>query len=77
MSCIIKRWTVANEACNNGCVSVDGRVVKASYDVKAGDEIQIVFGEKPFKILFLSVKDNVRKDEAADYVRGSNAVNSD
>ena len=65
VSRIIKRRTVANEACDGGRVSVGGRVVKASYDVKEGDEIQIMFGEKPLKIRVLSVKDNVRKDEAA------------
>ena len=64
VSRIIKRRTVANEACDGGRVS-GGRVVKASYDVKEGDEIQIMFGEKPLKIRVLSVKDNVRKDEAA------------
>lgn len=65
VSRIIKRRTVANEACDGGRVSVGGRVVKASYDVKVGDEIQILFGEKPLNIRVLSVKETVKKDEAA------------
>ena len=65
VSRIIKRRTVANEACDGGRVSVGGRTVKASYDVKVGDEIQILFGEKPLNIRVLSVKETVRKDEAA------------
>lgn len=66
VSRIIKRRTVANEACDGGRVSVNGRTVKASYDVKAGDEITIMFGEKPLKIKVLNVKENVKKDEARD-----------
>ena len=65
VSRIIKRRTVANEACDGGRVSVGGRTVKASYDVKVGDEIQILFGEKPLNIRVLSVKETVKKDEAA------------
>ncbi len=66
VSRIIKRRTVANEACDGGRVSVGGRTVKASYDVKEGDEIQIMFGEKPLNIRVLSVKENVKKDEARE-----------
>lgn len=66
VSRIIKRRTVANEACDGGRVSVGGRTVKASYDVKVGDEIQILFGEKPLNIRVLSVKETVKKDEARD-----------
>lgn len=65
VSRIIKRRTVANEACDGGRVSVGGRVVKASYDVKPGDEITIMFGEKPLTVKVISVKENPRKEEAA------------
>lgn len=66
VSRIIKRRTVANEACDGSRVSINDRTVKASYDVKVGDEIRIQFGEKPLNIRVLSVKDNVKKDEARD-----------
>lgn len=66
VSRIIKRRTVANEACDGARVSVNGRTVKASYDVKIGDEITVMFGEKPLKIKVLNVKETVKKDEARD-----------
>ncbi|MCI5892971.1 MAG: RNA-binding S4 domain-containing protein [Clostridiales bacterium] len=66
VSRIIKRRTVANEACDGARVSVNGRTVKASYDVKVGDEITVMFGEKPLKIKVLNVKETVKKDEARD-----------
>ena len=46
VSRLIKRRTVANEACDNGRISVNGRVVKASYDVKVGDKIEIALGSR-------------------------------
>nr|MBQ6242896.1 RNA-binding S4 domain-containing protein [Lachnospiraceae bacterium] len=61
---IIKRRTVANEACDAGRVSVNGKQVKASYDVKPGDEIEIGFGNRAVKIRVLEVKETVRKEEA-------------
>ncbi len=66
VSRLIKRRTVANEACDTGRVSVNGKTVKPSYDVKAGDVIEIHFGEKSVKAEVLSVKENVRKEEASD-----------
>ena len=66
VSRIIKRRTVANEACDQGRVSVNGRVAKASVDVKAGDVIEIRFGEKIFKVEILNVADHVLKNDAAD-----------
>lgn len=66
VSRIIKRRTVANDACDGGRVSVNGRTVKASYDVKPGDEIKILFCEKPLNIRVLNVKENVKKDEARE-----------
>lgn len=64
ISRIIKRRTVANDACDASHVSVNGRVVKASYEVKEGDIIEIMFGERRVKIKVLDVKDVVRKNDA-------------
>ena len=65
VSRLIKRRTVANEACDNGRISVNGRVVKASYEVKAGDRIEISMGSRTIAVEVLQVADNVRKDDAA------------
>ena len=65
VSRLIKRRTVANEACDNGRISVNGRVVKASYDVKVGDRIEISMGARTVDVEVLEVSDNVRKDDAA------------
>ncbi len=65
VSRIIKRRTVANEACDAGRVSVNGRAVKASYDVKVGDVLEIGFGGRTVKAEVLSVQEVVRKDDAA------------
>ena len=65
MSRLIKRRTVANEACDNGRISVNGKVVKASYDVKVGDKIEISMGTRTVAVEVLEVADNVRKDDAA------------
>ena len=64
ISRLIKRRTIANEACDAGRVSVNGKVVRASYPVKAGDIIEISFGNRPVKICVTDVKDVVKKDEA-------------
>ncbi|MBR5518513.1 MAG: RNA-binding S4 domain-containing protein [Clostridia bacterium] len=66
VSRIIKRRTVANEACDQGRVSVNGRVAKASVDVKAGDVLEIRFGEKVFKAEILNVAEHVLKNEASE-----------
>ncbi len=65
VSRLIKRRTVANEACDNGRISVNGRVVKASYDVKTGDKLEISLGSRTLAVEVLDVSDNVRKDAAA------------
>ena len=65
VSRLIKRRTVANEACDNGRISVNGRVVKASYDVKVGDKIEISMGTRTVAVEVLLVAENVRKDDAA------------
>ena len=64
VSRVIKRRTVANEACDNGRISVNGRVVKASYEVKVGDRIEIAMGARTVAVEGVQVSDNVRKDDA-------------
>ncbi len=65
VSRIIKRRTVANDACDTEHVSVNGRRAKASYDVKEGDVIEITFGQKTLKLRVVSVRDSVAKADAA------------
>ena len=64
VSRLIKRRTIANEACDNGRVSVNGRVVKASYDVKVGDRLEITLGSRTVAVEVLQVAEVVRKDDA-------------
>ena len=64
VSRLIKRRTVANEACDNGRISVNGRVVKASYEGKVGDKIEIAMGPRTVAVEVVMVADNVRKDDA-------------
>jgi len=66
VSRLIKRRTVADEACDGGRVAVNGKVAKSAYDVKLGDVIEISFGAKKVKVKVLEVKEHVRKDEATD-----------
>ena len=66
VSRIIKRRTIANEACDAGRVMINGRVAKASTDVKVGDVLEIMFGTKPVKVEVLSVQETVKKEAAAD-----------
>lgn len=61
---IIKRRTVANEACDAGRVIVNGKVARASYDVKIGDVIEISFGARDFKARVTAVAETVRKEDA-------------
>ena len=65
VSRLIKRRTVANEACDNGRISVNGRVVKASYDVKVGDKLEISMGARTVAVEVLQVAETIRKDDAA------------
>ena len=69
VSRLIKRRTVANEACDNGLVTVNGKPARASYDVKVGDVITIRFGQKALSVEVLSVADNVGKADAAAMYR--------
>ena len=64
VSRLIKRRTVANEACDGERVSVNGRQVKASYQVKVGDIIEIAFGQRTLKVEALSINETAKKDEA-------------
>lgn len=66
VSRIIKRRTVANDACNAGRVLVNGQPAKASRDIKIGDRIEIQFGQRTVKIEVLSVEETVKKEEASD-----------
>ncbi|MBO4477624.1 MAG: RNA-binding S4 domain-containing protein [Lachnospiraceae bacterium] len=69
VSRLIKRRTVANEACDAGRVSINGKVAKASQEVKVGDIISIGFGQKTVKVEVLEVAEVVRKDDAKEMFR--------
>ncbi len=69
VSRLIKRRTVANEACDAGRVLVNGKPAKASVSVKEGDQIEIQFGGRAVKVEVLSVQETVRKEEAAQMYR--------
>ncbi len=66
VSRLIKRRTVANEACDAGRVLVNDKVAKASVDVKFGDVIEIQFGMKAVKVQVTDIKETTKKDEAKD-----------
>ena len=66
ISGLIKRRTVANEACDAGRVMINDKVAKASADVKIGDVIEIAFGQKSVKIRVLDIQDTTKKNEAKD-----------
>lgn len=69
VSRLIKRRTVANEACEAGRVMVNGKTAKASVQVKEGDRIEIAFGTKAVQVEVLSVQETVKKDEAKELYR--------
>ena len=66
VSRIIKRRTVANEACENGLVSVNGKVAKPSLELKPGDEIEVRYGTRTTRFRVLSLEETVRKNEASE-----------
>ena len=66
VSRIIKRRTIANEACDAGRVLIHDKVVKASAEVKVGDIVEVLFGGKSVKIEVLSLKETTKKDEAQE-----------
>lgn len=63
---LIKRRTVANEACDADKIVVNGKTARASYDVKVGDIIEINMGQKPLKVKVLNVTEYATKENAAD-----------
>ncbi len=69
VSRLIKRRTVANEACDNGRVTVNGKTARASLEVKPGDIIGISFGDKQVRAQVLSVQEAVRKEDTAELFR--------
>ena len=66
VSRLIKRRTVANEACDNGRVTINGKVAKASTEVKVGDVIAISFGNKEVKAEVLDIQETVKKETAGE-----------
>ena len=66
---LIKRRTVANEACDGGRILVNGKVARASYVVKEGDLIEIQMGNKPLKVKVLSVSEYATKESASQMYR--------
>ena len=69
VSRLIKRRTVANEACDNGLVAVNGKVQRASYEVKVGDQISLRFGERVLSVEVVSVQETVKQADAATLYR--------
>ena len=69
VSRLIKRRGVANEACDTGRISVNGKVCKASYTVKIGDVIEIAFGEKTLRAEVVAIAEHVLKNDAAAMYR--------
>ena len=66
VSRLIKRRTVANEACDSGRVSINGKTAKASVDVKVGDVIEIHFGDKTVKVMVTDIIETTKKEDAKD-----------
>jgi ribosomal 50S subunit-recycling heat shock protein len=69
VSRLVKRRTVANEACDAGRVMINGKVAKASAEVKIGDVIEIGFGNKAVKVEVERIQETVRKEEAQEMFR--------
>ena len=69
VSRLIMRRTVANEACDNGLISVNGKPQRASYDVKVGDKITLRFGLRELTVEVVSVQETVRQADAATLYR--------
>ena len=64
VSRIIKRRTVANEACDAGRVTINGKVAKAGSEVKVGDVLEIAFGQRPVRVEVTAISETVRKEDA-------------
>ena len=66
---LIKRRTVANEACDNGLVTVNGKPARASYDVNVGDQISLCFGQRTLTVEVVSVQETVKQADAVTLYR--------
>ena len=69
VSRLIKRRTVANEACDNGLISVNGKVQRASYEVKEGDQLTLTFGERTLTVEVVNISETAGKADAAAMYR--------
>lgn len=69
VSRLIKRRTVANEACDGQRITVNGKTAKASYEVKIGDVIEIAFGQRTVKVEVLAIEETAKKSDAAAMYR--------
>ncbi|MGM9650220.1 MAG: RNA-binding S4 domain-containing protein [Butyricicoccaceae bacterium] len=69
VSRLIKRRTIANEACDNDRITVNGKPAKASYQVKIGDVIEITFGQRTLKVEVMEISEHVLKNDAAGLYR--------
>lgn len=69
ISRLIKRRTGANEACDGGLISVNGKVAKASYDVKVGDIIELRLGQRGIKVQVVEINEHAQKNDAANMYR--------
>lgn len=69
VSRVIKRRTIADEACQNGRVSINGKIVKSSTNVNIGDIVEVKFGDKTLKFEVLSLTEHVKKEEASDMIK--------
>ena len=69
VSRLIKRRTVANEACDNGLIRVNGKPARASYDVKVGDQISLRFGQRTLTVEVVSVQETVKQADAVTLYR--------
>ena len=77
VSRLIKRRTVANEACDGERVTVNGRTAKASYDVKIGDVLEIRFGQKTVKVEVLNLSESTKKSGCSGHVSGDRLKSED
>ena len=74
VSRLIKRRTVANEACDAGRIRVNQKVAKASYDVKVGDVIEITFGDRVTAVEVTNIADTVKKEAAAEMYKNIGVI---
>jgi ribosomal 50S subunit-recycling heat shock protein len=76
VSRLIKRRTIANDACDSERITVNGKVPKASYNVKIGDEITVAFGTKSVTVRVLDIRDTTKKTEAVGMYEVVSETNS-